>query len=71
MKKQTDIVLSVRLPKELDTRLAKAAKKLDLFKNDISRDAVRAAVAAIEAHQYRVQIPMEIAVKPQVAPGSR
>ena len=71
MKKQLDPVLSVRLPKELDLRLAKAAKKLDLSKNDICRHAIRAAVADIESHKYRVQIPLDMAVEPRVLPGSR
>jgi len=71
MKKMTDPVLSVRLPKELDVRLARAAKNLDLSKNDISRHAIRAAVAAIESYEYRVQLPLDMAVKPRVLPGSR
>ena len=70
MKKMTDPVLSVRLPKELDLRLARAAKTLDLSKNDIARHAIRAAVAAIEAVDYRVQLPLDVTVKPRVLPGS-
>lgn len=71
MKKQLDPVLSVRLPEELNARLAKATKKLDLSKNDICRHAIRAAVAAIESHKYCVQVPLDIAVTPQLLPGSR
>ena len=65
MKKMTDPVLSVRLPRELDTRLARAAKNLDLSKNDIARHAIRAAIAAIEANDYRVQLPLDVVVKPR------
>ena len=70
MKKMTDPVLSVRLPKELDLRLARAAKTLDLSKNDISRHAIRAAVTAIEAVDYRVQLPLDVVVKPRNLTGS-
>lgn len=71
MKKQTDPILSVRLPKELNVRLAKAAKTLDLSRNDICRHAIRAAVAAIESSKYCVQLPLEVTVKPRLLPGSR
>jgi len=67
MKKQTFSTVSVRLPKELDVRLTKVARKLDLFKSAISCDAIRAAVEAIESNEYSVQIPMDISV----TPGSR
>ena len=63
MKKSTDAVLSVRLPKELDLRLARAVKNLDLSKNDIARHAIRAAVNAIEGAEYRVQLPLEMSIK--------
>ena len=63
MKKMTDAVLSVRLPGELDERLARAANTLDLSKNDIARNAIRAAVASVEGAGYRIQLPMEMSVK--------
>jgi predicted DNA-binding protein len=63
MKKMTDPVLSVRLPKELDERLARAAKRLDLSKNDIARHAIRAAVTAVEAVEFQVQLPLVMEVK--------
>ena len=59
------------MPKELDVRLAKAAKKLNLSKNDISRHAIRGALVAIESHKYCVQVPLDLAVTPHVLPGSR
>jgi hypothetical protein len=68
-----DPVLSVRLPKDLEDRLTRAAETLDLSKNDIARHAIRAAVAAIEADGYRITLPLEMAVKKdpvQSAPGS-
>ena len=68
-KKITDPVLSVRLPKELDERLARAVKRLDLSKNDIARHAIRAAVSAIEAAEYRVQLPLDMAIKLRVLKG--
>jgi len=66
----TDPVLSVRMPKELDIRLARAAKNLDLSKNDIARHAIRAAVKAIETMEYRVQTPLDLTVTPSKLPGA-
>jgi len=71
MKKQPDPILSIRLPRELSVRLDKAAKNLNLSKNDISRHAIRGAVAAIESNKYSVQNPLDIAVTPRVLTGSR
>ena len=70
MKKMTDPVLSVRLPKELDDRLARAAKRLDLSKNDIARHAIRAAIASIEGAEFRVQLPLDMVVKPRLLKGA-
>ena len=60
----TDPVLSVRLKKDLDSRLTRAAKTLNLSKNEIARCAIRSAVDAIESVAYRVQLPLDMGVKP-------
>jgi hypothetical protein len=43
-------------------RLAQAAAKLDLSENGIVRHALRAAVNAIEANDYKIELPLEIAL---------
>jgi predicted DNA-binding protein len=63
MKPTTDTVLSVRLPRELDDRLTRASKNLDLSKNDIARHAIRAAIASIEENDHKIQLPLEMIVK--------
>jgi len=57
-----DPVLSVRLPGDLDERLDRCAEKLDLSKNDIARHAIRAAVEAIEANGFRIELPLKMSV---------
>jgi predicted transcriptional regulator len=46
--------VTVRLDPQLKKRLAQAATKLDLSENDIVRHALRAAVNAIEANDYKL-----------------
>jgi predicted transcriptional regulator len=58
---KTDAV-TVRLAPELKERLAKAAVKLDLSENDIVRHALRAAVNTIEANDYKIELPLEMAL---------
>ena len=58
---KTDAV-TVRLDPELKGRLAQAAAKLDLSENDIVRHALRAAVNAIEANDYKIELPLEMAL---------
>jgi hypothetical protein len=52
--------VTVRLDRELKGRLAQAATKLDLSENDIVRHALRAAVNAIEANDYKIDLPLEM-----------
>ena len=54
--------VTVRLDPELKGRLAQAATKLDLSENDIVRHALRAAVNAIEANDYKIELPLEMAL---------
>ncbi len=54
--------VTVRLDPELKGRLAQAAAKLDLSENDIVRHALRAAVNAIEANEYKIELPLEMAL---------
>ena len=42
--------------------MAQAAAKLDLSENGIVRHALRAAVNAIEANDYKIELPLEIAL---------
>ena len=70
MKKMTSPVLSVRLSKDVDERLGRAAKKLDLSKNDIARHAIWAAVLSIEQGKFKAQIPLEMSVETQRLPGT-
>ena len=58
---KTDAV-TVRLDPELKGRLTEAAVKLDLSENDIVRHALRAAVNAIEANDYKIELPLEMAL---------
>jgi antitoxin component of RelBE/YafQ-DinJ toxin-antitoxin module len=58
---KTDAV-TVRLDRELKRRLAQAATKLDLSENDIVRHALRAAVNAIEANNYKIELPLEMSL---------
>jgi len=39
--------------------LAQATAKVDLSENDIVRHALRAAVNAIEANDYKIGLPLE------------
>ncbi len=55
--------VTVRLDPELKARLTQAAANLDLSENDIVRHAVRAAVNAIEANDYKIELPLEMALK--------
>jgi predicted transcriptional regulator len=55
--------VTVRLDPELKKRLAQAAVKLDLSENDIVRHALRAAVNAIEANDYKIELPLEMALE--------
>ena len=57
-----DANISLRVPKELDDQLIECANRLDLSKNDIARHAIRAAVAAIEANGYRIQMPLRMQI---------
>jgi predicted transcriptional regulator len=54
--------VTVRLDPGLKKRLAQAAVKLDLSENDIVRHALRAAVNAIEANDYKIKLPLEMAL---------
>jgi predicted transcriptional regulator len=54
--------VTVRLDPELKERSAQAATKLDLSENDIVRHALRAAVNAIEANDYKIELPLEMAL---------
>ena len=54
--------VTVRLDPELKGRLAQAAAELDLSENDIVRHALRAAVNAIEANDYKIELPLEMAL---------
>ncbi|MEQ1862817.1 MAG: hypothetical protein ABMA13_23085 [Chthoniobacteraceae bacterium] len=63
MKNPKTAAISVRLDQDLKERLVTTAKNLDLSENDIARHAIRAAVAAIEANNYRVELPLSMAVK--------
>ena len=56
---KTDAV-TVRLDPELKGRLARASTNLDLSENDIVRHALRAAVNAIEANDYKIELPIEM-----------
>ena len=59
---KTDAV-TVRLDRELKGGLAQAATKLDLSQNDIVRHALRAAVNAIEANDYKIELPIEMSLR--------
>ena len=54
--------VTVRLDPELKGRLTEAAVKLDLSENDIVRHALLAAVNAIEANDYKIELPLEMAL---------
>lgn len=54
--------VTVRLDPELKGRLAQAAAKLDLSENDIVRHALRAVVNTIEANDYKIELPLEMAL---------
>jgi predicted transcriptional regulator len=54
--------VTVRLDPELKARLVQAAARLDLSENDIVRHALRAAVNAIEANDYKLELPLEMAL---------
>jgi hypothetical protein len=59
---KTDAV-TVGLDRELKGRLARASTKLDLSQNDIVRHALRAAVNAIEANDYKIELPLEMSLR--------
>jgi hypothetical protein len=42
--------------------LTQAAIQLDLSENDIVRHALRAAVNAIEANDYKIELPLAMAL---------
>ena len=50
----------MRLRLETKGRLAEAAAKLDLSEKDIVRHALRAAVHAIDANDYKIELPLEM-----------
>jgi predicted transcriptional regulator len=54
--------ITVRLGPELKQRLHDSARKVDLSENDIARHAVRAAVDAMEKNNYRLELPLKMAV---------
>jgi hypothetical protein len=58
---KTDAV-TVRLDPELKGRLTQAATKLDLSENNIVRHALHAAMNAIEANDYKIELPLEMAL---------
>ena len=62
MKVAKTSAVTVRLDPELKGRLAQAATKLDLSANDIVRHALRAAVNAIEANDYKTELPLKMAL---------
>jgi len=55
--------VTVRLDPELKARLNKAATNLDLSENDICRHAIRAAVCEIEDNEFRIELPLRMAVE--------
>lgn len=61
---KNEIIVSVRMPKDLDERLKRVAESLDLTKNDVARHAIRAVVQAIESNQS-LELPLKIVVQPQ------
>ncbi len=53
--------ITVRLGPDLKQRLHHSARKLDLSENNIAKQAVRAAVDFIEANNYRIELPFQLA----------
>jgi predicted transcriptional regulator len=53
--------ITVRLGPDLKQRLHQSARKLDLSENNIAKQAVRAAVDFIEANNYRIELPLQMA----------
>jgi predicted transcriptional regulator len=63
--------ITVRLGPDLKQRLHQSARKLDLSANGIAKHAVRAAVDFIEANNYTIELPFQMAaasgpIKPRV-----
>jgi len=55
--------MSLRLSPELAKRLEECAKRLRLKRHTLARDAIEAAIEAIEKNGYRLVIPIEFEVK--------
>jgi predicted transcriptional regulator len=53
--------ITVRLGPDLKQRLHQSARKLDLSANNIAKHAVRAAVDFIEANNYTIELPFQMA----------
>jgi hypothetical protein len=53
--------ITVRLGPDLKQRLHQSARKLDLSENGIAKHAVRAAVDFIEANNYTIELPFQMA----------
>jgi predicted transcriptional regulator len=53
--------ITVRLGPDLKERLHESARKLDLSENNIAKHAVRAAVDFIEANDYTIELPFQMA----------
>lgn len=59
-----DTIFSVRISAEMDERLKKAAKALDLSKNDVARGALRSALDAMEMRRYKIEWPLSMEAEP-------
>ncbi|MCC7518813.1 MAG: ribbon-helix-helix protein, CopG family [Verrucomicrobiae bacterium] len=66
-----DAILSVRISAEMDERLKKAAKALDLSKNDVARGALRATLEAMEMRRYRIEWPLRMDATPRPTRAER
>ena len=66
-----DTILSVRISGEMDERLKKAAKALDLSKNDVARGAIRAVLDAMELRRYRIEWPLSMNAAPRTTRAER
>ena len=54
--------ITVRLGPDLKQRLHQSARELDLSENNIAKHAVRAAVDFIEANNYTIELPFQMAL---------
>ncbi len=61
-----DTTLSLRIPKDLDSRLRIVARTLDLSKNDVARHAIRAALDAIESRGFQIEWPLRMEASPKI-----